>query len=207
MLIQFKGLATAVQAVSGGAISGYAGASLAALIMLAYDLAGGMRSVAWTDCLQVWAGAIPSVSACRYRYLLAWMCQPRANRDAAHGWQAVLMLGSFCAMLVLALTKFGGLPHAIEQTRAESPERTQTRPPEAVAEHLSACVLMLAFALYPHQVRDTYEYACHHRARQPMHSPQPSALLSPHLAARARWCGAMRRAPRALCGSSRRRWR
>jgi len=60
VLIQFKGLATAVHAVSGGVISGYAGASLAALIMLAYDLAGGMRSVAWTDCLQVWAGSIQS---------------------------------------------------------------------------------------------------------------------------------------------------
>lgn len=61
VLIQFKGLATAVHAVSGGVISGYAGASLAALIMLAYDLAGGMRSVAWTDCLQVWAGSIHSI--------------------------------------------------------------------------------------------------------------------------------------------------
>ena len=39
VLIQFKGLASAVHAVSGGAISGYAGAALAALIMLAYDLA------------------------------------------------------------------------------------------------------------------------------------------------------------------------
>ena len=48
------------------------------------------------------------------------------------------MLGSFGAMLLLALTKFGGLPRAIEQTRAQSPERTQTRAAEAVAEHLSA---------------------------------------------------------------------
>ena len=35
VLIQFKGLATAIHAVSGGVISGYAGAALAALIMLA----------------------------------------------------------------------------------------------------------------------------------------------------------------------------
>ena len=68
-------------------------------------------------------------------------------------------------MLLLALTKFGGLPRAIEQTRAEAPERTQTRAAEAVAEHLSACVLMLAFALYPHQVRDHHELGGHHQAR------------------------------------------
>ena len=59
VLIQFKGLASAVHAVSGGAISGYAGAALAALIMLAYDLAGGMRSVAWTDCVQVGPWSLP----------------------------------------------------------------------------------------------------------------------------------------------------
>jgi Na+/proline symporter len=83
------------------------------------------------------------------------------------------MLGSFGAMLVLALTKFGGLPHAIEQTRADSPKRTQTRPPEAVAEHLSVCILMLAFALYPHQV---YETPIHVDATTGRGSPQPSAL-------------------------------
>ena len=71
VLIQFKGLASAVHAVSGGAISGYAGAALAALVMLAYDLAGGMRSVAWTDCVQVGPWFLPP------RPSLGWEVPPR----------------------------------------------------------------------------------------------------------------------------------
>ena len=52
VLIQFKGIASSMHALSGGAIGRTAGAVLAAVIMLTYDFLGGMRSVAWLDCVQ-----------------------------------------------------------------------------------------------------------------------------------------------------------
>lgn len=52
VLIQFKGIASSIHALSAGAISPRGGAVIAAVVMLAYDTLGGMRSVAWLDCVQ-----------------------------------------------------------------------------------------------------------------------------------------------------------
>ena len=52
VLIQFKGIAYSISAMSGGAVPPQAGAVLGAAVMLFYDFLGGMRSVAWLDCVQ-----------------------------------------------------------------------------------------------------------------------------------------------------------
>lgn len=52
VLIQFKSMSAAISALSAGAISPRAGAVVAACVMLSYDFLGGMRSVAWLDCVQ-----------------------------------------------------------------------------------------------------------------------------------------------------------
>ena len=52
VLIQFKGISSSIHALSAGTVSARAGSAIAAAVMLTYDFLGGMRSVAWLDCIQ-----------------------------------------------------------------------------------------------------------------------------------------------------------
>ena len=142
------------------------------------DLAGGMRSVAWTDCLQAllllcsffaMLGLAVSRSACPYAATATTLVHTLNLHLLRALSLTVLRLG---VNKPRAVARFGGLPHAMAQTRLASPERTQTRSAEAVAQHVSSFVLMLSFALYPHQAVVT-------APAQPPPSSRPTALFWP----------------------------
>lgn len=121
VLIQFKGIAYSISAMSGGAVPPQAGAVLGAAVMLFYDFLGGMRSVAWLDCVQ-----------------------------------AVLMLTSFFVLLGMSIRLFGAVPHVMGALQRASPEHTATPDASGLLQHWSTSVLMLSFAIYPHQVSRTF---------------------------------------------------
>ena len=52
LFAQFKAMGEITEALSGGTISYAQGVLIMALIVLVYDMTGGMRAVAWTDALQ-----------------------------------------------------------------------------------------------------------------------------------------------------------
>ncbi|MGI9275419.1 MAG: sodium:solute symporter family protein [Endozoicomonas sp.] len=67
LFAQLKAMGEATEALTGGFLSYQQGVIAMAVIVTAYDLAGGMRAVAWTDALQ---GILMILGVC---LLLAWL--------------------------------------------------------------------------------------------------------------------------------------
>ena len=132
LLAQLMAMGHVAEGLSGGAVPYWVGVVLLTLVVIIYETVGGMRAVAWTDCVQGVMLAVGLVglllavapSPAHLAELTAWVAAEAPDKVAVPSW--AVCRNWFSTILLIG---FSGAvyPHAIQRIYAARDARTLKR--------------------------------------------------------------------------------